>query len=271
MNRTAVFVDAGYFYAQGSALIHGSRVSRPSIHLNIDAAIQAITQRSLQRANNGSLLRIYWYDGALRGGATLEQEAIARKDDVKLRLGFINSQGQQKGVDSLIVTDMIDLARNRAITDAVLLSGDEDVRIGVQIAQSFGVRVHLLGIAPSRGSQSQQLIYEADTTDELSRADMEGFMSVAAEQERPVAAPPRTTSDDSSQAGLEDIVRNFIQEMDPEKVESLKDHWRQDAGNPSDIDGALLSACGRELGRPLGPAEKREMRRLFKTIVTSEE
>ena len=73
---------------------------------------------------------------------------------MKLRLGIVNLAGQQKGVDSLIVTDLVELARNHAITDAILLSGDEDLRIGVQIAQSFGVRVHLIRIEPTRGSQS---------------------------------------------------------------------------------------------------------------------
>ena len=42
----------------------------------------------------------------------------------------------------------------------------------MQIAQSFGVRVHLLGIEPSRGSQSLALLQEADTTTEWSKADM---------------------------------------------------------------------------------------------------
>jgi hypothetical protein len=99
-------------------------------------------------------------------------------DYIKLRLGFVTGGGQQKGVDSLIVTDLIDLARNRAITDAVMLSGDEDVRIGVQIAQSFGVRVHLVGIAPSRGSQSMQLLREADTTTEWDATTVAKFLSV---------------------------------------------------------------------------------------------
>ena len=104
-----------------------------------------------QQSDGASLLRIYWYDGALGyGGPTLDQEAIANSDNVKLRLGFINGQGQQKGVDSLIVTDLINLARNHAISDAILLSGDEDVRIGVEIAQGFGVRVHVLGIVPEK-------------------------------------------------------------------------------------------------------------------------
>jgi uncharacterized LabA/DUF88 family protein len=49
----------------------------------------------------------------------------------KVRLGFVNRAGEQKGVDSLIVTDMISPARNRAMADAVLRSGDEDLRVGV--------------------------------------------------------------------------------------------------------------------------------------------
>jgi len=84
-----------------------------------------------------------------------------------VRLGFLNSAGQQKGVDSLIVTDLVELARNRAVGDVVLVSGDEDVRIGVQLAQSFGVRVHLVGVKPCAGNQSPELRQEADTCTEV--------------------------------------------------------------------------------------------------------
>ena len=76
-------------------------------------------------------LRVYWYDGVIGyKGPTLQQTDLAHLDNVKLRLGFVNSFGEQKGVDSLIVTDLIELVRNHAISDAVLLSGDEDIRIG---------------------------------------------------------------------------------------------------------------------------------------------
>ena len=97
-------------------------------------------------ADGSSLLRVYWYDGVLHTGPSNEQRSLANTDNVKLRLGVVNPYGWQKGVDSLIITDLVELARSHAISDAVLLSGDEDVRIGVQIAQSFGVRVHLIGI-----------------------------------------------------------------------------------------------------------------------------
>lgn len=110
---------------------------------------------------------------------TSEQSAIAQALDAKLRLGVVNSRGEQKGVDSLIVTDMIDLARNKAISDALILSGDEDIRVGVQVAQTFGVRVHLLGIKPARGSQSPDLMQEADIHHEWTENEVASWMSVS--------------------------------------------------------------------------------------------
>ena len=71
---------------------------------------------------------------------------------------------------------MITLARNRAMAECVLLSGDEDLRVGVQQAQEYGVRVHLLGIKPARGSQSLFLLQEADATHEWEASDLRSFM-----------------------------------------------------------------------------------------------
>jgi hypothetical protein len=96
------------------------------IKLNSAAALAALKTLALEKATGCRLLRIYWYDGSASGRLSLDQSALASADDVKLRLGQINSVGQQKGVDSLIVTDLIELARNGAMSDALLLSGDED-------------------------------------------------------------------------------------------------------------------------------------------------
>lgn len=73
-------------------------------------------------------------------------------------MGFVNSQRKRKGVDSLIVTDMITLARNRATAECVPLAGHEDLRVGVQQARGYGARVHLLGVKPARGGQSLFLL-----------------------------------------------------------------------------------------------------------------
>lgn len=126
---------------------------------------------------------MYWYDGTSTG-PTAQHLTLAHLNDVKVRLGFVNSVGEQKGVDSLIVTDMIALARNRVMSDAVLISGDEDIRVGVQQAQEFGVRVHLVGIKPSRGSQSLFLLQEADRTYEWSDEEVSRFLRCKAEDRR---------------------------------------------------------------------------------------
>lgn len=189
--RVAVFVDAGYVYAQGSALITGSETKKPRKFVNIDGRpiVEKLMKLAISISGKKELLRIYWYDGAPATGRSPEQIELAQLDNVKLRLGQLNSAGQQKGVDSLIVTDLMELARNNAISDAVVVTGDEDIRIGVQIAQSHGVRVHLLGIgaATNKGSQSLTLQDEADTVTEWSKSDVETFMRYFGEPAQPVA------------------------------------------------------------------------------------
>jgi uncharacterized LabA/DUF88 family protein len=175
MDRVGIFVDAGYLFAQGSTALTGRKCPRGDVYLNIDHLLEELKQFA-SRQSGREVLRIYWYDGTSTGPSS-QHTALAHKPCVKVRLGFVNTAGLQKGVDSLIVTDIIRLAMNRAICDAVLLSGDEDLRVGVQQAQEFGVKVHLLGIAPSRGSQSQFLMQEADTTHEWTRADVAKFLS----------------------------------------------------------------------------------------------
>ena len=145
--RIAVFVDAGYLYAQGSIAITKAKKPKPREELSLDVQklLTKLKELIKEVAPNNGLLRVYWYDGALPGRLNESQMKLAMTDDVKLRLGRLHEDGQQKGVDSLIVTDLIELARNRSITDALLISGDEDVRVGVEIAQTHGVRVHLSG------------------------------------------------------------------------------------------------------------------------------
>jgi len=106
---------------------------------------------------------------------------------VKLRLGNLNARGQQKGVDAQIRADMEALARHRAITDAVLIAGDEDMVPAVEAAQAFGVRVHLWGIEPPYGTnQAERLVWESDTVDVLEGAFLRPYFT-----KNPVAVDPR--------------------------------------------------------------------------------
>jgi hypothetical protein len=111
---------------------------------------------------------------------------IAQMAWVKLRLGNLNARGQQKGVDAQIRADMEALARHRAITDAVLIAGDEDMVPAVEAAQAFGVRVHLWGVEPPFGTnQAERLVWEADTVEILDRPFLEPYFTrqpVPAEQ-----------------------------------------------------------------------------------------
>ena len=162
MTRFAILVDAGYLLAASGKLLFGTAYRRrlqPDYPLIADTLMQLATEDCGKEH-----LRTYWYDGARDLVPTPQQLAIAALPGVKLRLGRLTGEGQ-KGVDSRIVRDLIMLSVERAISDAYLLGGDEDLREGVSEAQERGVRVVLLGIE-HRGEQnlSPNLAMEADQT-----------------------------------------------------------------------------------------------------------
>jgi hypothetical protein len=211
------------------------------------------------------LLRVYWYDGTSTG-PTAQHLTLAHLQNVKVRLGFVNSVGEQKGVDSLIVTDIIALARNRAISDAVLVSGDEDLRVGVQQAQEFGVRVHLVGIKPSRGSQSLFLLQEADTTHEWTANDISAFLKCQPSH------PPPVTSDivvypegsvGTPEEPLKAVAFRVAARLEQTEIEAVIEAVERLGQVPRDIDSQLLGGTRHEIGRDLNPTEKRDIRNLF--------
>jgi uncharacterized LabA/DUF88 family protein len=159
----AIFVDAGYVYAAAGRLVAGTE-DRRAFDLDAEGLIEALIDKARTVFADSRLLRVYWYDGARRRIHTAEQEAIAELPDVKVRLGNLNANNQQKGVDSLIRTDLESLARHRAISDAALLGGDEDLVSAVEAAQGYGARVHLWGIeAPEGRNQAEPLLWEVDS------------------------------------------------------------------------------------------------------------
>ena len=264
--RVAIFVDAGYLYTAGSVILTGSRQSREVMELNQEAVIENLQTLAQELAIDRPLLRIYWYDGLLGGQRSWEQRRLAVADNVKLRLGTVTG-GQQKGVDSLIVTDLIELARNHAISDAVLLSGDEDLRIGVQIAQSFGVRVHLMGIQPSRGNQSNLLREEADTTTEWSREHIEAILSVK-HRDGVVTVTSPNLDHPGNHIALTSETLNDVAEKVANSINvsgwTNADLELLSSTIPPEHDRVLLSESGRRLGRDLEQSEKRQIRELFR-------
>ncbi len=276
MPRVTVLIDAGYLFKAGGKLLAARDVRREEIRLDIAAIVTALTDTATVLTGR-ELLRVYWYDAA-RGGPTTDHRDIADHAHVKLRLGHLNSAGQQKGVDPLIITDMITLARNHACDDMVLLSGDADLVVGVQQAQERGVRVHLLGIAPTRGNQAPSLRQEADTCTEWDAASVRCFLSLAhsasvdartlatsgsgAVAATPAAgtslgAPPSVVSD-VLLGTVADAVAGHLTDADHAVVASGKPGLV-----PPPIDRQLLGTAKAMLNTLLSESEKRVLRRLL--------
>lgn len=196
------------------------------------------------------LLRIYWYDGA-PPRPTPQHAELARLPNVKIRLGLINSQGEQKGVDSLIVTDMITLARNRAMASCILLTGDEDIRVGVLLAQEYGVRVHLLGTKPAKGNQSNLLCQEADVIHVRESSELETFLSKSSSLE--FSEFNRET--DILLVVAQEVYDSISEERADELQSKTESKWL-----PSEIDGHLLSRARDVTGGDLDQGEKSRLR-----------
>ncbi len=271
MDRVAVFVDAGYLFAQGSKELCDTKLPRGNIGLD-HTVLSAALRELAERLSGLPLLRIYWYDGTSQGPSA-QHITLADQPGIKVRLGFVNQRGQQKGVDSLIVTDMLTLARNRAMAECVLLSGDEDLRVGVQQAQEYGVRVHLLGIRPARGSQSVFLLQEADSTHEWNAEDLRPFLDCRPVITVPVAPPEdqsrvvttdrSSTVDLSPSRGLRLVARQVADEVASAYVRSLVEQIRATNRRPLDLDGRLLARSRTSLGHDLDTSQRSEVRAAF--------
>jgi hypothetical protein len=215
----AIFVDAGYLYAAAGRLVAGTE-DRRAFDLDSSGLIDALIDRARSIFADSRLLRVYWYDGARRRIHTAEQQAIAELPDVKVRLGNLNANNQQKGVDSLIRSDLESLARHRAISDAALLGGDEDLVSAVEAAQGYGARVHLWGVeAPEGRNQADPLLWEVDSQRTL---DLDFFKPYVTRRATPGFEPTavRPTRDDVRFVGAQ-IAAKWLAARGPDPLAEL--------------------------------------------------
>ena len=270
MDRFAFFVDAGYVYAAGGLLCHNTK-KRTALDLNFATFNEALVHLG-EVTSHAQHLRSYWYDGALHGIPTLSHQTVGRLKGVKLRLGQISGQGQQKGVDSLVVRDLIKLSSEHAISWAFLLSGDEDLRQGMIEAQDHGVRVALVGIEPCSGNQSETLLREADDHIALDVAFMGSHLaiSIAVQATLPTTVIPPATPPDPFALGQQ-VAVGWIENATPAEVLMLASARRRNSSTqlPSDNDRELL-ARGRIAYGTIVPTDKRhEMRNGFWSAILS--
>lgn len=177
-------------------------------------------------------------------------------NDLKVRLGTLNSAGEQKQVDPLIITEMMSLSQKGAVSDLVLVSGDADLIVGVQFAQDFGVRVHLRTVAPTRGNTSADLRHAVDTQAEWAGADLSAFLRCAPKDAPTNEAGPTARADD-----LATIVASILETLTPQELNDIA------TGPPGRVPGMidhrlLRVARSANAGAMLGEPEKRALRKL---------
>jgi NYN domain len=275
MRRFAVFVDAGYLLAAGAEAICGTNVRRQNISLPaVRELIQALVERASTQCSIPDLLRVYWYDAMQGPRISLEHSTVAHQAGVKLRLGSLNNAGEQKGVDSLIVTDLIELARNGAIVDAVLVSGDEDLRVAVQVAQTFGVRVHILAVGDASRNVSTALQMEADSVDTLEKPWLKKYLSVrmsspaaAPSPAQPPTLPPLPPQGASVEEAAASVAKELLQELHPGEIEALRSHFASNQTVPPEYDRKLIAKTARIVGRQFESTEMRKIRGVFVRMV----
>lgn len=288
-DRYVVLIDAGYLLASAGALLHGVTNRRD---LQVDGpGLVAVVRQEAAAGMTGELLRVYWYDAARDRVPTVEHRAVASLTGVKVRLGNLNRQGQQKGVDALLRSDLETLASNGAITRAVLLAGDEDMLPAVEAAQSYGVEVHVWSVEPPFGrNQSERLVWEADAVHEIGRDLLapcvhlsrpplragappapEAGEPAARPQDAPAAAQPVPPPSPALLAGLRRLSPTPVHGPELAVVQDIGEHiagkWLVTRGRdnladllpgpslPTVIDRELLVAAEEELGRSLRPWE----------------
>ncbi|MGW4034055.1 NYN domain-containing protein [Streptomyces sp. NPDC004838] len=191
VDRCVVLVDAGYLLGAAASLLAGEP-ARSRITVDHTALIQGLRELA-ETDTERPLLRIYWFDGAPDRVPQPEHRRLRVMPRVTVRLGALTrSDGRwaQKGVDAAMHAELTELARNRACSDVVLVTGDGDLLPGLMSAKEHGVAVHLWAVQAADGdyNQSEDLVAEADERRVLDRAWI--TRAVRAKEVGGVCAPP---------------------------------------------------------------------------------
>lgn len=247
MEKFAILVDAGYVWAQIQHMISNSDQSLMS--LDLLKMRESLLEKSMGLFPSRELFRIYWYDGDVDTSLNLTfnrgavNSKIAELNNFKLRLGTVNSKGQQKGVDGLIIADLISLAQNRCVSDVLLVSGDADLAPGVVAAQMLGIRVHQLEFGPKTAT-SPVLLREVDCGFSWPEKEIQTFIKLKQKSQFIKAQISSTTekhlpeefSDDVFKNVLK-LIPNFLSDFDKQQLNTLQINDKI----PVEIDKKILS------------------------------
>ena len=136
----------------------------------------------------------------------------------------------------------------------------------MQVAQTYGVRVHLLGIRPcgdNQGNQSRLLRQESDTSKEWDQPDIEAFLAVRHPQDSLRAESDQPLDETARQ--LDSVADDFIRARSPAELATLSTLDSQ-AGIPAELDQVLLRSAADVLGRYLDPPERHHLRHVARRL-----
>lgn len=266
MDRCVVLVDAGYLLGAAASLLAGEP-SRSRITVDHAALIQGLRERA-EADTEQPLLRIYWFDGAPDRVPQPEHRRLRVMPRVTVRLGALTrSDGRwaQKGVDAAMHAELTELARNRACSDVVLVTGDGDLLPGLMSAKEHGVAVHLWAVQAADGdyNQSEDLVAEADERRVLDRAWI--TRAVRAKEFTGLCSPPPAPRPDIAailsaplpEAALAEAARNGSAagagetDRDGAPVPAPAGAGGRAVPTPKDLAGSLR-APGPQAGQPAG-------------------
>ncbi|MGH3276717.1 MAG: NYN domain-containing protein [Streptosporangiaceae bacterium] len=176
MDRCALFVDAGYALADGGLAVHGTR-HRDSVTWDYAGLLKLLAGLSRDRTGL-PVLRCYWYEAAVDSRRTAEHDVLADIPGLKLRLGKARP-GRREGVETEIRRDLTALARNKAVSDVIIVSAEEDLAQVISEVQDQGVRVVLVHIAADGDwTVSRSLRQECDDIIEISAGHLRPYVDL---------------------------------------------------------------------------------------------
>ena len=153
------------------------------------------------------------------------------------------------------------------MASALLVTGDEDLRVGVQQAQEFGVRVHLVGIKTQEFNQSALLLEEADEVHQLDELSLRQFLTVRSETSAQAISLAAT---DPAMPLHEQVARAVWESLSAAEQTTIQTSYQPDRRTiPPEIDKTLLKTMGSRLKRDLFFEEKKQMREAFKAILSA--
>ncbi len=164
--------------------VHGTRRGE-SVSWDYEGVLQLLS--SLARERSGlPLLRCYWYDTSADGRRTAEHDALADLPGIKLRLAKVRP-GRREGVETEIHRDLTTLARNNAVSDAIVVSAEEDLAEVISDVQDLGMRVTLVHIAvDGNWTVSRTLRQESDDLIEIGGEHLRPYVELIAGAEPPM-------------------------------------------------------------------------------------